>query len=126
MIFGGPGGLVVPELFSVAYGTTEVVPSHGSSRARAPAPHGQMWIPRSSRLTAADRSVRSTLGGARDGRVGGTGRIGRNAENDTDDAGAVESHVSKGARRGAPAARAWLRGHARSLDFARDDRIWDR
>ncbi len=49
----------------------------------------------------------------------------RNGENDTDDAGAGESHVSKGARRGAPAAQLCLRQHARSLDFARDDRTWD-
>ena len=41
-----------------------------------------------------------------------------------DDGGAGEFHVSNGARRGAPAARVRLWLHARSLDFARDDRGW--
>jgi hypothetical protein len=61
----------------------------------------------------------------RDARVGRIGRIDRNGENDADDAGAGESHVSKGTRHGAPAAQLCLRQHARSLDFARDDRTWD-
>ena len=52
------------------------------------------------------------------------GRIDRNGEGDMDDGGAGEFHVSKGARRGAPAARVRLWLHARSLDFARDDRGW--
>jgi hypothetical protein len=59
-----------------------------------------------------------------DARVGRAGRIDRNGENDTDDAGVGESHVSKGARHEAPAAQLCLRQHARSLDFARDDRTW--
>ena len=37
----------------------------------------------------------------------------------------AESHVSKGARHGAPAAQLCLWQHARSLDFARDDMSWE-
>jgi hypothetical protein len=36
-----------------------------------------------------------------------------------------ESHVSEGARHGAPAAQLCLWQHARSLDFARDDMSWE-
>jgi hypothetical protein len=40
--FSAVCGFAVPEFIYVAYGTTEVVPFHETSRARAPAPHGQI------------------------------------------------------------------------------------